>query len=122
VEAGCTGLVSKLKAASELVRAVRAAARGETFLSAEAVRHLGARRSGHSVGSDLSRREIDVLQCLADGLSNAAIAERLFLSPNTVGNHLQRIMLKLNAHSKLEALVAALRHGLVEPPRPERQR
>jgi DNA-binding NarL/FixJ family response regulator len=118
VDAGCAGLVSKVKAGSELVRAVRAAAGGETFLSAEAVRHLGARRSGRYPGSDLSPREIEVLQCLADGLSNQAIGQRLFLSPNTVGNHLQRIMLKLDAHSKLEALVVALRYGLVDPPSP----
>ena len=116
VEAGCAGLVSKVKAASELVRAVRAAAAGETFLSAEAVRHLSLRRSGRYPGSDLSPREVEVLQCLADGLSNQAIGQRLYLSPNTVGNHMQRIMLKLDAHSKLEALVIALRHGLVDPP------
>lgn len=116
VEAGCAGLVSKVKAAGELVRAVRAVAAGETFLSAEAVRHLGARRSGRYPGSDLSRREIEVLQCLADGLSNQAIAQRLYLSPNTIGNHMQRIMLKLDVHSKLEALVVALRFGLVDPP------
>jgi DNA-binding NarL/FixJ family response regulator len=116
VDAGCAGLVSKAKAASELVRAVRAAAAGETFLSAEAVRHLGARRTGRYPGADLSPREIEVLKCLADGLSNQAIGQRLYLSPNTVGNHMQRIMLKLDAHSKLEALVIALRHGLIDPP------
>jgi DNA-binding NarL/FixJ family response regulator len=120
VDSGCSGLVSKGKGGSELVRAVRAAAAGETFLSVEAVRHLAARRSGRQPGPDLTQRELEVLQCLGDGLSNEAIGRRLFLSTNTVGNHLQRVMLKLGAHSKLEALVMALRLGLVDPPGPER--
>lgn len=118
VEAGCAALVSKARGASELVRAVRAAAGGETFLSADAVRHLIQVRSARRSGPELTGREIDVLSCLADGLSNQAIGERLYLSPNTVGNHLQRIMAKLGAHSKLEALVVALRLGLVNPPAP----
>lgn len=120
VDAGCSGLVSKARGSAELVRAVRAAAAGETFLSADALRHLAARRSGRYPGSDLTRREIEVLQCLADGLSNQAIAERLYLSTNTVGNHLQRLMLKLDAHSKLEALVVGLRLGIIDPPGPGR--
>ena len=120
VDSGCAGLVSKGKGASELIRAVRAAAAGETFLSADAVRHLAARRAGRHPAADLTKREIEVLQCLADGLSNEAIGRRLYLSTNTVGNHLQRVMLKLDAHSKLEALVVALRRGIVDPPAPER--
>jgi DNA-binding NarL/FixJ family response regulator len=122
VDSGCAGLVSKGKGGGELVRAVRAAAAGETFLSPEAVRHLAARRNGRHPGADLTPREVEVVQCLADGLSNDAIGRRLFLSTNTVANHLQRVMLKLGAHSKLEALVAALRLGLVDPPGPERPR
>jgi DNA-binding NarL/FixJ family response regulator len=120
VDAGCSGLVSKAKGSAELVRAVRAAAAGETFLSADAIRHLAARRTGRFPGSDLTRREIEVLQCLADGLSNQAIGERLYLSTNTVGNHMQRLMLKLGAHSKLEALVVGLRLGIIDPPGPSR--
>ena len=120
VDAGCSGLVSKARGSAELVRAVRAAAVGETFLSADAIRHLAARRAGRYPGSDLTRREIEVLQCLADGLSNQAIGERLYLSTNTVGNHLQRLMLKLGAHSKLEALVVGLRLGIIDPPGPAR--
>ena len=92
---------------------VRAAAAGETFLSAEALRALAAPKSAAPAPSGLTFREIEVLQCLADGLSNQAIAERLYLSPNTVGNHLQRAMAKLGAHSKLEALVIGVRRGLI---------
>jgi len=113
VAAGCSGLVGKNRGAGELVRAVRAAAAGETFLSAEALRALATPKPAAPAPSGLTFREIEVLQCLADGLSNQAIAERLYLSPNTVGNHLQRAMAKLGAHSKLEALVIGVRRGLI---------
>jgi DNA-binding NarL/FixJ family response regulator len=118
VDAGCSGLVSKSRGAGDLVRAVRAAAAGETFLSADALRALTARKAA-GPGSDLTAREVEVLQCLADGLTNQAIGQRLYLSTNTVGNHLQRAMAKLGAHSKLEALVMGVRLGLVELFRPE---
>jgi DNA-binding NarL/FixJ family response regulator len=118
VDAGCSGLVSKSRGAGDLVRAVRAAAAGETFLSADALRALTARKTT-GPGSDLTAREVEVLQCLADGLTNQAIGQRLYLSTNTVGNHLQRAMAKLGAHSKLEALVMGVRLGLVELSRPE---
>lgn len=118
VDAGCSGLVSKARGAGDLVRAVRAAAAGETFLSADALRHLTASRSQRQPGLDLTQREVEVLQCLADGLTNQAIGKRLYLSTNTVGNHLQRAMAKLGAHSKLEALVVGVRLGLVELPGP----
>jgi DNA-binding NarL/FixJ family response regulator len=119
VDAGCSGLVSKSRGAGDLVRAVRAAAAGETFLSADALRALTTRKATGPPGPGLTTREVEVLQCLADGLSNQAIGQRLYLSTNTVGNHLQRAMAKLGAHSKLEALVMGVRLGIVELSRPE---
>jgi len=119
VDAGCAGLVSKNRGAPDLIRAVRAAAAGEAFLSADALRALTMRKEAPAQpGSDLTSREIEVLQCLADGLSNHDIARRLYLSPNTVGNHLQRAMAKLGAHSKLQALVIGVRLGVVALPGP----
>jgi DNA-binding NarL/FixJ family response regulator len=118
IDAGCSGLVSKGRGALDLVRAVRAVAAGETFLSADALRALTLRKVEPKPASDLTPREIEVLQCLADGLTNQAIGRRLYLSPNTVGNHLQRAMAKLGAHSKLEALVTGVRLGIVDLPRP----
>jgi DNA-binding NarL/FixJ family response regulator len=119
VDAGCSGLVSKSRGAGDLVRAVRAAAAGETFLSADALRALTTRKATGPAVPGLTTREVEVLQCLADGLSNQAIGQRLYLSTNTVGNHLQRAMAKLGAHSKLEALVIGVRLGIVELRRPE---
>ena len=58
-----------------------------------------------------------MLLCLTQGLSNQQVATRLEMSVNTVRNHVQRILYKLDAHSKLEAVVVATREGLLEPPR-----
>jgi PAS domain S-box-containing protein len=60
----------------------------------------------------LTPREVEVLTCLMEGLSNRLVAERLGVSSNTVRNHVQRILWKLNVHSKLEAVVVANRDGL----------
>ena len=65
---------------------------------------------------DLTAREREILQLIAEGLTNSAIATRLFISVNTVRNHVQNILAKLDAHSKLEALSVAIRDGLIDPP------
>jgi len=118
IRAGCSGFLSKDKAVRELAVAVRAINGGEAYLPSEALGRLVAR--GSSVdggrGDDLTRRERHVLQLMADGLSNRAIAGRLSLSLNTVRNHVQRILTKMGAHSKLEAVMIAFREDLVERP------
>ena len=62
---------------------------------------------------DLTTREAEVLELIAEGLTNGDIATRLFISVNTVRNHVQNILAKLDAHSKLEALSIANRDGLI---------
>jgi DNA-binding NarL/FixJ family response regulator len=64
--------------------------------------------------SRLTPRERDVLGLLAEGLATGAIAERLYISPKTVGTHVQRILAKLGVHSRAEAVGFAFREGLVE--------
>jgi PAS domain S-box-containing protein len=61
----------------------------------------------------LSRRQLEILRCLSEGLNTAATAARLRLSPATVRNHVHRILAKLGAHSRLQAVAAARRHDLV---------
>ena len=61
----------------------------------------------------LSRREIDVLQCMACGQSTEEMSTSLFISRNTVRTHVQRVLDKLGAHSKLEAVVAARQQGIL---------
>ncbi len=67
--------------------------------------------AGRSI--DLTPREKEILRCLARGLSTAAIAKELFISPVTVRNHVQNLIGKLGVHTKLAAVVFAYRHGLI---------
>lgn len=115
IEAGCSGYVTKHKGPEELVTAVRLAAGGEALVSPDMLARLlpRLRRSHHALGWDLTPRERQVLDLLAEGESKEAIAERLFLSTNTVRNHIQSVLTKLNAHSRLEAVATASREGLL---------
>ena len=117
IEAGCSGFVTKHKAAEELTTAVRLAAEGEALVSPDMLARLlpRLRPSYHGVGADLTAREREVLDLLAQGESKEAIARRLFLSANTVRNHIQNILGKLGAHSRLEAVATARREGLIHP-------
>jgi DNA-binding NarL/FixJ family response regulator len=96
----------------ELLRAVRSVAAGQSWLSPEAARAAVAalRTAGPSGGTglvdELTDREHDVLNLLSLGLSNAAIAKRLWLSEKTVKNHLHRAFAKLGVGSRSEAMVA----------------
>ena len=73
------------------------------------------RRAGRaeSAPTTLTRRELEVLRLLADGLDQAEIAERLVISPKTVGTHIERILAKLGAHSRAEAVALAYRLRVV---------
>lgn len=71
-----------------------------------------------SAPSTLTRRELQVLELLADGLDQAEIAARLVISPKTVGTHIERILAKLGAHSRAEAVAFAYRLRLVSVPLP----
>jgi DNA-binding NarL/FixJ family response regulator len=73
-------------------------------------------RSYRGIGTDLTPREKEVLELLAQGLSNQAIAERLVISPHTVRNHVQNLLTKLHGHSKLEAVANAVREGIIRYP------
>ncbi len=116
LDAGCLGFVTKDKAVEELVAAVRHVHAGEAYVPAAM---LGAllprigRRFDHP-GADLTDRERQVLHCLGDGMTNPAIAEQLFLSVHTVRSHVQGVLSKLGAHSKLEAVAIATREGLLD--------
>jgi two-component system response regulator DevR len=115
IEAGASGFVSKTRSVGEVTSAVRAAASGEALISPEMLARLLPRlsRTGSSRHQDLTEREREVLGLLAEGLTNAAIAEQLVVSVHTVRNHVANLSTKLGAHSKLEALSIAVREGLL---------
>jgi DNA-binding NarL/FixJ family response regulator len=115
IEAGAAGFVSKTRGLSEVTAAVRAAASGESVISPEMLARLLPRlqRDGSANRNALTEREREVLSLLADGLSNAAIADKLTVSVHTVRNHISNLSAKLGAHSKLEALSIAVRDGLL---------
>lgn len=117
-EAGCAGFILKTSPLDELVAAVRTAAAGEIMVSSDLLARL-LNRLHHRYeqpAHDLTAREREILGLISEGLTNGAIAKRLFISVNTVRNHVQNILAKLEAHSKLEALSIAIRDGLIEPP------
>ena len=115
---GCSGYVTKHKVVEEVVDAVRAANAGEALISPGMLARLlpRLRPTKKGVGSDLTSREVEVLQCLAQGLANQAIAEQLVISVHTVRHHVQNIITKLQAHSKLEAVATATREGIIRYP------
>lgn len=115
IEAGASGFLSKTRSLDEVTAAVRAAAAGESFISPEMLARLLPRFQRAKVrgSADLTEREREVLALVAEGLSNAAIAERLVVSVHTVRNHIASLSAKLGAHSKLEALSIAVREGLL---------
>ena len=111
VEAGCTGVVAKHRAAAELVGAVRACARGESIAAVDDLFAVLGREGGDDAG--LTARENAVLQRLAAGESTDSMAASLFISRHTVRTHVQNLLNKLGAKSKLEAVAIARRRGLV---------
>jgi DNA-binding NarL/FixJ family response regulator len=117
-ETGCAGFILKTSPLDELVTAVRTAAAGEIMVSSELLASLLNRlhHQHERPAHDLTGREREILGLIAEGLTNGAIAKRLFISVNTVRNHVQSVLAKLDAHSKLEALSIAIREGLIDPP------
>jgi DNA-binding NarL/FixJ family response regulator len=112
MEAGASGFVGKDAPAQEVVATIRhAAVSPRAFvcsnLTAAMVRRVGA------PSTRLSEREQEVLVLLADGLGTAAIAERLFMSESTVKSHLAHLYQKLGAANRAQALVTAMRVGLL---------
>lgn len=112
--AGATGYLLKDAPRDELARAVRAAARGETVLAAPVAAKLVTHMRGPSV--PLSAREVEVLRCIARGLSNPDTGRELFISEATVKSHVTRIFDKLGVNDRTAAVLAAIASGILPPP------
>ena len=113
VEAGARGYLLKDTPAEQIAAAVRAAARGETVLApAVAARLVSRVRSPAS----LTAREIEVLEGVAAGLSNAEIGRRLFIGEATVKTHLLRLFQKLGVDDRTRAVTVAMERGILRTP------
>ncbi len=121
MRAGARGYVLKGAGGDEVLRAIRAVNGGEAIfgptVASRLLRHFAAPRSpGRSVPlspfSDLTEREREVLGLLASGYTNTAIADRLYLSPKTVRNHVSAIFGKLQVTDRGQAIVRARQAGL----------
>jgi PAS domain S-box-containing protein len=122
VESGAAGVLHKSAGMDEVVEAVRRLRAGETLLPLEEVvellRFASSQREGEYKARQaiarLTSREKEILQAIAEGLDSKEIAERLHISVKTEANHVTSILNKLGVHSRLQALVFAVRHGVVE--------
>jgi DNA-binding NarL/FixJ family response regulator len=116
-EAGCSGFIGKSRSVEDLFSVVRAAHAGDVLITPVMLLMLlpHDQASHGGVGASLSRRELEVLGVMAEGGSDKEIALELFISLNTARKHAQNIIRKLGAHSKLEAVVIAVRAGLIRP-------
>jgi DNA-binding NarL/FixJ family response regulator len=120
LRAGASGFLLKDATAEDLISAVRVVAEGEALLSPSVTRRLiedyAARPAPRRLSSTLNaltERELDVMRQVATGDSNAEIAERLFLSEQTVKTHVSRILNKLGLRDRTQVVVAAYESGLV---------
>lgn len=114
VDAGCHGYLVTSQSLEELCDGVRTVARGGVaFAPAVLGQVLGRARTTREPFEALTPREVEVLRSLADGKSTSEIAAALFVSPNTVRNHVNNVIRKLRAHSRLEAVSHAVRFGLI---------
>ena len=118
IEAGCSGFVSKSQNVNMLVAVLRAAEAGEALIPPAMLRRLLPRLSPtqRGVGRDLTPREHEVLALVAEGLPNREVAVRLGIELTTARNHVQNLLNKLGAHSKLEAVAIAYREGVIGRP------
>ncbi len=118
IRAGALSYVLKEVGPEQLADAVRKAAAGEAVLhprvAARVVRELhGARRDEPNVFHELSDRELEVLKLIAEGMNNAEIAGRLYVSEKTVKSHVSNILSKLHLVDRTQAAVYAWRQGVV---------
>ena len=122
VDAGATAYLTKDATAEQIIEAVRRASRGEVLIPVELFARAIARQRGvvsrrrerEQLLAEFTPRELDVLHLLAEGMDTAAMSQRLSIAPHTVEWHVRHVIEKLQVHSKLQAVIAAARKGLIQ--------
>ncbi|MGH9246422.1 MAG: response regulator [Acidimicrobiales bacterium] len=125
VKAGAAGYLLKESSIDDVAAAIRSVVTGQSMLSpsvaAKLLNEFGnlarqAAEQQRAFTPRLTERELEVLRLVAHGYSNREVAERLFISENTVRNHMRNILEKLHLRSRIEAVLYAVRENLVELP------
>ena len=123
IKAGATGYLLKEISIEEVADAVRAVTQGQTLISPSMASKLIAEFTNLAKRATdrqqvpvprLTERELEVLRLVAQGITNREIAEQLFIAENTVKNHVRNILEKLHLHSRMEAVLYAVREKLFE--------
>ena len=122
LQAGASGFLLKDAGPAELLHAIRVVAAGEALLAPTVTRRLLDHFAGQLPSSKpppelarLTERELEILTLMAEGLSNAELAERLFLSETTVKSHVSSVLRKLELRDRVQAVVLAYRAGVARP-------
>jgi two-component system nitrate/nitrite response regulator NarL len=126
IDAGATAYLTKSAIADEIVEAVRQAGRGEVLipvaLFAKAVARqrtvLAKQHDRDRIAAEFTPRELDVLKLLAEGLDTIEVSRRLGIATHTVEWHVRHVIEKLGVHSKLQAVIAGARLGLIDLAKP----
>jgi two-component system response regulator DegU len=120
IKAGAVGYLTKDCSTDEVIEAVRMAANGETALSPQLAKTMlsEVRKIDEKAAREedrlVTKREEEVLQLIADGCSTPEVAQKLYISQKTVKNHLASIYEKLNARDRTQAVLLAVRMGIVK--------
>jgi DNA-binding NarL/FixJ family response regulator len=110
LKAGASAYILKNMSSKNLIKTIRLVHSGKKYIPPE----LAARLAEHLGDKNLTTRELEVLRLVSDGLRNQNIAEKLFISEETVKMHLMSIMQKLNANSRTQAVTIALNRGIIQ--------
>ena len=122
IDAGASGYLTKAATADQIVEAIRRAGRGDVLITgslfAKAIlrqRMVAAKQDDRErLVARFTSREMDVLPLMAEGLNTIAISRRLGIAPHTVEWHVRHVIEKLEVHTMLQAVIAAVRRGLID--------
>lgn len=122
LQAGASGFLLKDTPAKQLVTAIRAVAAGDALFSPTITRRLveeftrvGSSEAANELPPDLTERELEALQLLAQGLSNREIANAMFVGEATAKTHVSRVLAKLGVRDRVQAVIVAYETGVVRP-------
>ncbi|BBP05863.1 DNA-binding response regulator [Sulfuriferula plumbiphila] len=113
IEAGVDGYILKSADPEQLINAIQSVAQGNSMFPSHIMQKLARGELKQDMFSKLSQREREIVELVAQGLSNKAISSRLDLSENTVRNHLSNIMEKLGMQNRVQVATSALKHARI---------